>query len=154
MQHEAIFNFHVPADRSPTGREEVLCSFNQRAMITVNTLTGIEPIVFLLDPEPTLRKIAILTYACTESFRRGNGITLSFDEFIEGPYLGQYLSQYWIDLCNFIEKLIQETFPDVVSIRKRAHEATKTKAGESPESPQEENRSTGSSDSSSPGNSE
>lgn len=150
MQHEAFFTLRVPRRADGSTTEQYLCSFNQRAMRTVKQVTGNEPLIYLMDEVGGLERTQILAYACTESFRRGNSYQLTFDEWIDGPYLDVYGSPYWAELAQFVEELVVKTFPWVIELRDLVKGAVTKNAetGQSDPSP-----STGSTDSSSPSNS-
>lgn len=134
MQHEAYFTFQVPVRKDGSTEEDYLCSFNQRAMRTVWQVTGKDPVRYLLDTDSLLDRIQVLAYACTETFRRGNGYVVTFDEFIDGPYLGVYGSSYWSDLVTFIQELVTQTFPWVDALKNLVLSASTNEASPSSQS--------------------
>lgn len=117
MQHEAFFTFQVEPRRNGETEEQYLCAFNQRAMRVVTQLTGKDPVAYLIDQAGGLERTQLLSYACTETFRRGNNYQISWDDWLDGPYLGVYGSEYWANLASFIEDLVVKTFPWVVELR-------------------------------------
>lgn len=140
MQHEAFFTFQVPKRRNGETEEQYLCSLNQRAMRTIQTVTGKDPVFYLVETGG-LERVQVLAYACTETFRRGNGYQVSFDDFIDGPYLGVYGTEYWANLAQFLEDLVVQTFPWVAELRKLVRDTATS---------QSESQSTGTGDSISP----
>jgi len=119
-QREAFFRFNVTARKNGDTTEEYLCAFNQRAMRTIVEVTGKEPFEFLAvrpgEKVFGLDRVQVLSYACTETFRRGNGYRITFDEWIDGPYLGDYGSAYWLALSDLLQELVSATFPWVAGL--------------------------------------
>lgn len=158
-QREAFFAFQVPPRKNGETSEEYLCTFNQRAMRTIVEVAGKEPFEFLAvrpgEKVFGLDRIQVLSYACTETFRRGNGYRISFDEWVDGPYLGDYGSEYWLALSDLLQELVAATFPWVVGLEMlwRA-EATNAVAAQSQLPSSSPSPSTGPADTTSPSSGE
>ncbi len=119
QQVEGYFPMLSVDDAGQEKLDDWVFTCNHRALRVIKAESGLEPFVYLVDEQPGLFRIQLLSYAMTESYRRANKMAISFDEFVDGPYLPRYMSTDWRNLAKFLDGLIVQTFPEVVLMRRR-----------------------------------
>jgi hypothetical protein len=93
--------------------ERVILTFNNRAKLTLEEMTGVSAFAFAFAPKAGFSYIATLAYCCARSWMVATGREgLTFDNWIDEPWLPHYMTAEWNTLVRNIQEQIEATFPD------------------------------------------
>lgn len=122
MQIErAILIAPHPADAPPhvkqgDPREWVFC-VNHAAQKEIEDRSGKPCWQVLVDPAETVSRLSLLAWAASQSYRKGTRINITWEQFLEGGYLPDYLSDEWFEFQDALTSLVNDSFPKAAQNR-------------------------------------